>query len=241
MISIVSPIQNRILKTLKNAQTLRYSDIQFEDVPNDLFNYHLQFLVKKGFLNKNEDGYSLSDLGIKYVADPFTQSDEKDSTGLFKLNVITIVSRLHNGKIEILNQLRTSHPSYGKVGVMGGVVRKGESIEDAANRKLQLETGLEATFRYLGMERRCMYVKDELFADMLFPITYADECFGDLKEETEYGKNMWVPIDTAIENESNPFDSILSITTVLKAVKDGSIQKLPVFYVEKEKRGELKP
>jgi hypothetical protein len=240
-INILSPIQNRILRTLKNESSLRYSDIQFKDVPNDLFNYHLQFLVKKGFLNKAKDGYSLSEFGVKYMADPFTKPEKPDSAGLFKLNVITIVSRIHNKEIQILNQLRTSHPSFGKVGVMGGVVRKGESIEDAANRKLQVETGLEASFKLIGMERRLMYVKDELFADMLFPITYSDECYGEILEETAYGKNMWVPIDKAIENESDPFDSIVGITTVLKAIKDGSVHRMPMFVTESVRKGDKMP
>lgn len=226
---------------MKNERTMRYSDIQFKDVPNDLFNYHLQFLVKKGFLNKNDDGYSLSEFGVKYIADPYTNPEKPDSAGLFKLNVITIVSRLHEGEIQILNQLRTSHPSFGKVGVMGGVVRKGESIEDAANRKLQIETGLEASFKVLGVERRLMYVKDELFSDMLFPIAYSDEPFGELLEETIYGKNMWVPIDKAISNESDPFDSIAGITTVLNAIKDGTVHDMPTFVTESIRKGEVMP
>src|ERR1019366_1397567 len=110
-----------------------------------------------------------------------------------------------------------------------GVVRKGESIEDAATRKLKVETGLEATFKIVGTQRRIMYVKGELFSDVIFPIAYSDECFGELLEDTEYGHNMWVDIDEAIKNESVEFDSIVSLRKVLKAVKDGSILKMPFF------------
>ena len=86
-----------------------------------------------------------------------------------------------------------------------------------------------------------MYVKDELFADMLFPITYSDECYGDMLEETAYGKNMWVPIDKAIANESDPFDSIAGITTVLKAIKDGSVHRMPMFVTESVRKGDKMP
>jgi ADP-ribose pyrophosphatase YjhB (NUDIX family) len=237
-----SPIQNSIISRLKNAKTLRYSQLHPGDkTPNDLFNYHLQFLVKKGFVAKRGEGYALSELGVRHVADfiPFEQSQRVVS--LFKMNVITIVSRIHQGRLQILNQLRKSNPSYGKIGVMGGVVLKGESASEAATRKLLEETGLIASFTLLGIERRVMYVKDELFSDVLFPIAYARESSGELRKDTEYGENRWVDIDEAIKNESDPFDSITAIKTVLHAIKDGAVDGLPFFYSEQVKRGTERP
>jgi hypothetical protein len=188
MLANLSPIQNHILSKLKNAKKRRYSELQPEKVPNDLFNYHLQYLVKKEFIIKSDDGYSLSETGIRHVADPYTSNDA--ITSLFKINVITIVSRVVEGKIEILNQIRKSNPSYGKVGVMGGVVLKGELIEPAATRKLKAETGLDAEFKLVGCERRIMYKGGELFSDLMFPIAYADTYSGDLIEDTDFGHNM---------------------------------------------------
>ncbi len=239
MAHIFSPIQNHIVSRLKSAKMMRYRELKQKGVPNDLFNYHLQFLVKKGYLNRSDDGYSLSELGVKHVADFNPATDESGTANLFKVNVLTVLSRIHKNKIQILNQIRKSNPSYGKIGVMGGVVRKGESIEDAATRKLKVETGLEASFKIVGTQRRIMYVKDELFSDVIFPIAYSDECFGELLEDTEYGHNMWVDIDEAIKNESAEFDSIVSLKKVLKAVKDGSILKMPFFYDEDTQSGEL--
>lgn len=230
MLANLSPIQNHILSKLKNAKTKRYSELQPEKVPNDLFNYHLQYLVKKNYLIKSDEGYSLSEEGIKHVADPYTSNDA--ITSLFKVNVITIVSRVVDGKIEILNQLRKSNPSYGKIGVMGGVVLKGELIEPAATRKLKQETGLDAEFKLVGCERRIMYKGGELFSDLMFPIAYTDSYSGDLIEDTDFGHNMWVPIDEAIKNESAKFDSIRSINIALQAIKDGSISSLPFFFKE---------
>ena len=201
-----------------------------EQVPNDLFNYHLQFLVKKDFVTKTEDGYSLSDIGIKYMADPHTTSDSISS--LFKINVITIVSRTTSTGIEVLNQIRRSNPSYGKIGVPGGVVLKGDMLTLAATRKLEEETGLQAEFKMMGFERRLMYVNKELFSDVLFPIAYADSYSGVLKPKTIFGENIWTPIEQAIENESTEFDSIKSIVNVLRAVKNDSIEKMPLFFEE---------
>lgn len=228
MLQNFSPIQNHIISRLKNAKTLRYSELQPRDVPNDLFNYHLQFLVKKGFIIKSENGYSFSDNAIKYVADAY--SGATALTSLFKLNVITVVSRMVDHRLQILNQIRTSNPSYGKVGVMGGIVLKAETIEDAATRKLQVETGLTASFKMVGFERRMLYHGEALFSDVLFPICYSSAVSGNLQVDTEYGHNMWVPIDQAIANELKTFDCIAGVVTVLKALKDGPIEALPFFF-----------
>ncbi|MES2437235.1 MAG: NUDIX hydrolase [Patescibacteria group bacterium] len=227
-----SPIQNNILSKLKNAKSLRYSELQDHSIPNDLFNYHLQFLVKKGLLLKSEEGYSLSDTGIKHVADPIPVATFNSITSLFKINVITIVSRVVDGKLEILNQLRKSNPSYGKIGVMGGVVLKGELMEAAATRKLKAETGLEAEFKTVASERRIMYKEGDLFSDVVFPIAYADSYSGELTN-TEFGENMWLSIDESLKHQlSDSYDCIDSITKVLEAIKDGSIKTLPFFYTE---------
>ncbi len=226
-----SDIQNGIISKLKNAKTLRYSELWNKKIPNDLFNYHLQFLVKKGFLNKNTKGYGLSDTGIKLVADPFKQQNDS-ITSLFKINVITIVSRKVNGKLEILNQIRKSNPSYGKVGIPGGVVLKGELIEPAATRKLMQETGLRADFKIVGCERRIMYKNGEIFSDVMFPIAYTDKSEGELIVDSNFGHNMWVPVDKAIKNESLPYDSLQSIVKILKVIKSGKIKSMPFLFEE---------
>lgn len=225
MLQNLSSIQNHIISKLKNAKNLRYSDLKPEKIANDLFNYHLQFLVKKGYLDKKDEGYSLSEFGIKYVADSAIPH-------LFKVNVITIVSRIKDKKIEILQQIRKSNPSFGKIGVMGGVVLKGELIEDAASRKLEQETGLIADFKNIGCERRITYKEGEIFSDLLFPITYTDKYSGELIVDSEFGHNMWVPIDEAIKNETNPKDSIKAIRIALEAIRDKKIKKLPYFFEE---------
>ncbi len=231
-----SPIQNHILTKLKNAKQLRYSELAPGKIPNDLFNYHLQFLVKKGLVERMDDGYSLAQSGIKHVADPHLDGGREKIASLFKVNVITIVSRIRDGKIEILNQLRQSHPSFGKIGVPGGIVQKAEPVEQAAARKLKAETGLSATFKLVGIQRRMLYVKDELFSDIFFPIAYAATHTGELTD-TEFGKNMWVPIDQAIQNESAEFDSLKAIAKVLIAIRNGKIDSLPFFYEEDEQVG----
>jgi 8-oxo-dGTP pyrophosphatase MutT (NUDIX family) len=187
-------------------------------------------LLTKSLVEKSEAGYALSESGRRFVADIHHTSDQANR--LFKINAITIVSRIVDGEIQILTQKRHSQPSFGLVGVMGGTILKGESITEGAARKLQQEAGLQASFKVVGMERRRLYSQGELFSDVLFPICYAENSEGELKTETEFGYNYWEGIDQAIRNDSRPFDSIQAIPKVLNAVKSGTIHNLPIFFDE---------
>lgn len=223
--------QNQIISKLKNAGSLRYRDLKPENMTSDLFNYHLKALVVKKIIDKVTSGYTLSEVGQAYVADIYHTSDPQLQR-LFKINVITIVSRCTTeGHLEVLTQRRNSQPSHGIIDVMGGTIVKGEDLLDGANRKLQDETGLSASFRLLGIERRRLYKQDALFSDVMFPICYADNYQGTLTS-TKFGENFWVPIDEAIANANRPFDNIPSIITCLKSIRDNTIDTLPLFYEE---------
>lgn len=217
-------VQNHIISMLKNADVLNYASMRPEDTPNDLFNYHLKVLLAKSLVQKTATGYSLSEKGQRYVADTSDQENR-----LFKINVITIVSRVRRGKIEILNQTRRVQPSYGLMGVMGGTIVKGESFTDGAARKLKQETGLDARFSLVGIERRRLYKNNELFSDVLFPICYSPTPSGSLLYINSFGENYWVPIGRAIDNDSRSFDSIQAIPKVLTALKNNTLTSLPFF------------
>lgn len=226
--------QNYIISKLKNARMLRYRSLKPEGISNDLFNYHLKALVSKKIVQKVPTGYALSEKGKAYVADKYNANDTQ-SNRLFKINVITIVSRVNNGELEILNQRRNSQPSFGIVDVMGGTIVKGEDLLEGARRKLKDETGLEANFRLLGFERRRLYRDDVLFSDVLFPICYADTYQGELVS-SKFGQNFWVPINQAFINARRPFDSIASIAECIAALRDGTLDSLGMFYRETEQR-----
>ncbi|RYF28706.1 MAG: hypothetical protein EOO17_04440 [Chloroflexi bacterium] len=225
-----SPIQDAIISRLKNADSLKYSQLKPHDIANDLYNYHLKFLIKKQYIEKTNEGYRLSYRGIQHVADIHHTNDQANR--LFKINVITIVSRISDGRLQILSQTRGSQPSYGKIGVMGGTIIKGEPILQGATRKLQQETGLTASFELVVHERRMLYGNNKLFSDILFPICYATSYSGELVD-TDYGHNFWTDIDSAIDNEQkDSHDSIQSIVYILQAIRDGNINTLPLFYNE---------
>lgn len=226
----MASIQRDIISKLKNADTLRYSELKPDpEIPNDLYNYHLKKLIANGLITKSDSGYTLSPQGQRHVADVHHTSDQDDR--LFKFNALLIVTREINGVTHVLNQLRTSQPSYGIIGIPGGTILKSEPLLDGASRKLQQETGLIGTFEYIGMERRIMYKNNVLFSDVLFPLCISTDATG-TPQTTEFGENMWATIDQAILNDSRQHDSIHSIAKVLNALKDNRLDSLKGFYYE---------
>jgi len=227
-------IQRDIIARLKNADSLRFSQLKpHQDIPNDLYNYHLKQLIGDGLIEKIETGYQLSAAGKRHVADVHHTSDQDDR--LFKFNALLIVTRRTDGTLYILNQRRTSQPSYGIVGLPGGTILKSEPLLDGAQRKLTQETGLSGSFRYLGTERRILYDGARLFSDVLFPFCLCEDAIGE-PIPTEFGENFWSPIDAAIANDSRIHDHIDYIPKVLTAIRDDTLTELQGFYHEQLSR-----
>lgn len=223
-------IQRDIISRLKQADTLRYAQLKPDpDIPNDLYNYHLRKLVADGLVDKKDQGYTLSERGKRHVADTHHTSDQGDR--LFKFNALLIVTREIDGVLHVLNQRRGAQPSYGIVGIPGGTILKSEPLLDGAARKLQQETGLTGTFRYLGTERRIMYRDAQLFSDVLFPFCLCIDASGE-PTNTEFGDNFWIRIDDAITNDARPHDHIDYIPRVLRALRDNTLDALQGFYHE---------
>ena len=222
-----SHIQKTIVSRLKNADSLRYSDLRPANTDRDLFNYHLRELVSKGIVTKlpNRSGYTLSGRGQQLVADVHHTSDQANR--LFKVNTVLIVTDQRPDGLYILQQRRTAQPDYGTIGIPGGTIVKAEPLLDGAARKLEGETGLIASFELIATTRRILYRDERLFADVFFPICLATTWSGTLTD-TEFGENSWVPIDQAIRNDTR----IEHITATLRALHDNRLDTVRGNYHE---------
>ncbi|MFO0703669.1 MAG: NUDIX domain-containing protein [Patescibacteria group bacterium] len=214
-------IQKEIFRKLVSQKgPLRYRDMKPEDVENDLYNYHLQFLVTKGYIVRSKDGYSLTDKGHKYISDEKPIDPLGNISDLFKVNVITVVYRKNtDNELEILMQKRTRHPSMGHILVPGGSIRKGESWLAASERNIKTETGILITNPELkAFGRRIALDGEDVFMDSFYLIAITDEFEGNLLPETEFGENVWMKSEDAIKAQKTQDDNLLVVAKVIEEI-----------------------
>lgn len=193
--------QVAILRHLLFVTRAGFADLQKEtSLTSDHFNFHIKKLVVAGYVDKSPDGYGLTPKGKEYANRMDT--DEHEIEKQPKVSVALIIERQHAGRREFLFQQRLKQPYYGFWGRLGGKVRWGESLEEAASRELLEETGLRATFIYRMLYHKRDYTTEgELLEDKMFLIMHTDTVHGELVERFEGGYNKWMTQEEFLQTE----------------------------------------
>jgi ADP-ribose pyrophosphatase YjhB (NUDIX family)/predicted transcriptional regulator len=199
--------QGQILKTLLLNPNARFSDLNKTELSSDHFNFHIKRLVEVGLIEKNQSGlYSLTSIGKEFSNRMDTDSGQIERQAKISINIGCI--REVNGEREYLAQCRLKNPYFGYWGFVGGKVRWGETIFEAAARELEEETGLKGQFKFVGIKHKMDYeTDDKMLEDKFFFVVTAFDLEGKLKEEFEGGKNKWVTKKEFLEFEKL-FDGI---------------------------------
>jgi len=224
------PIQKQILVKFLTHLELRYSEIKLPDVENDLFNYHLQYLVKLGVLIKTDLKYSLSNKGLAELL----MFDSKGNIyqGL-RVSVLVYIIDYRSSPRMILAQKHIRQPYLGDFNAgISGKVRPGELIEAAARRKLFEETGLTGNPKLIGVIRKIRHSKDKSFVDDgLFHVCVCTEFSGELILGNDFGENSLVTFKQALELEKA---SVSTGTKNYQVLQNILKKNYTPFYLEDE-------
>lgn len=188
------PAQAAILRHLLFRPHATFAEVQkATDLTSDHFTFHIKKLIDEGYVTKLDANYKLTHKGKEYANRMDT--DENAIEKQPKISVaITLERKNKQGEREFLFQQRKKNPYYDFWGRVGGKIRWGETIIQAAERELKEETGLSAHFEYrlLYHKRDFNKTTGKLLEDKIFLCVYATKYSGTLLETFEGGVNRWM-------------------------------------------------
>lgn len=203
------PAQVAILRHLLFTQEAGFAEIQKSTtLASDHFNFHIKKLIDEGYVDKNDKQYQLTGRGKEYANRMDTDENEIERQPKVSI-VVTLERKSANGEREFLYQQRLKNPYYGFWGRLGGKMRWGETVIQAAERELLEETGMTANFEYKLLYHKRDFDKQtgKLLEDKIFLCVYATEFSGDLIEKFEGGYNRWMT-QAEFHQQEKRFESV---------------------------------
>lgn len=216
--------QIKILSKFVVAESLRYSEGKPDEMTNDLYKYHLKFLIQKGYILKQGEKYTLTNKGKQFGNEISPQGELLKP---FFVCVLDLVLIRENSTIKVLVQKRRKHLYQGETALITGKVLTNEPVNNAAKRKLYEETGLTADFKYIGMLRVVRFDKEGLPIDKWFNICLTEHVKGELKADTDWGYNYFADLKD-IDINKNPNATIQNLNTIIDRINSNDYP----FFIE---------
>ncbi len=190
----LNKIQTSIIRQLFINETLRFAQINTEDVSSDHFSYHLRQLVKNRIVEKDTDSlYSLSVIG-RNQAIMLDDSENKIVKQGF-LACLLVISKTTDTKKEYLMHERLRVPYKGSIALPGGKILFGENILDAAQRVMTEQTGLQAQLSLSGQVHYKDVYMGEIVQDKYFYVITASKVLGIPSVSSPTGKSVWMTLE----------------------------------------------
>ena len=188
--SQIHSAQTTILRDLLFMPTAKFSELQkATGLESDHVKFHIARLVELGYVLKNNQSYTLTQVGKEYA-----NKLDTDRNQIERQPKSAIILVVENEKGELLAQERLKHPYFGFWGFAGGKIRWGETIIEAAARELMEETGLKAELTYMGVYHELTKSKEtgEYLEDKIFHVVHGSRHKCELVENFEGGHNEWL-------------------------------------------------
>lgn len=203
----IHPIQAQVIRCLTFSPNARFSQLNILDVPTDQLNFHLKALIEANIVEKQGTSYQLTLIG-KEFANRF-DTDKVIIEKPAKITTLLVCSKVVKGQKYYLLQQRLKQPYFGYYGFFGGKIPWGSTPFETMTKELKEEAGLSAkTIKVVGLKHKRDYSPDgQLLEDKYFFIARATGLTGELIEEFEGGRNLWLT-EKEIFKLDNLFDGV---------------------------------
>ncbi|MFZ1301470.1 MAG: NUDIX domain-containing protein [Candidatus Microsaccharimonas sp.] len=162
--------QKDIIDKLRVVDSLRYSQLQPDDVESSHFKYHLNQLIKDGLVTQRSRGvYELSDKG-KIYTDRLSEN-RVHSQPMPKVITYTL---LHDSDNYYLYR-KNKEPYRGLLNMVGGKLHLGETPQHASIREVLEKTGIRiAATKRCGVADIQIYTPNDLLSHVTVYIFSAE-------------------------------------------------------------------
>ncbi len=230
----IHPLQIEIFERLRSsANGLRFAEMCPEGIESDLYNYHLQQLVKRGYLNKTKGVYTLTNMGREYLVDlaPLRLGQPPR----LKIAAMCLALRTHNDQLQVLYQVRLREPHRGSQVMVAGGLKRGEPLLTAACRRLQEEAGLVSEPRWVGTLRKIRKQPDtgKVWSDITYHVCASFDPEGQAAS-TKYGDHTWLSLPEAAQLEREQVVGSPFLAAFLLRLQDDPRVLDEGFYAEEE-------
>ena len=209
-------IQLNILRRLLFSVSSRYSDIKPFDMEGSLFKYHLDKLINRKLVRKDDSGlYFLTHEGKEFAnqMDSIKISMGKQAKTTAKICCVRNIDQ----EIEYLLYTRKKNPFYSFQGFATSKIWYGESFDEGAKRGLYDETNLIGNPKLIAIRHYivCDILNQELLEDKVMYIYKFINPIGDLCSKKD-GEFAWVKESDIEKFVLNPLPEFPEILELLK-------------------------
>ncbi len=182
-------LQREIVFKLAFRPSARFSDLKPGDVENKLFTYHLQKVVKEGYVKKSDDGlYTLTPEGRRLSTG--VNDDHQALVVERPLSVLFLIIRRKSDGAWLLYE-RQTHPMLGFRGFMHAHPSAVSDCAEVAQQQCQIKTGLTGDFTALGGGYIRVYEGAKLESFTHFTLLYCDDIQGGLAPNDSHATYAW--------------------------------------------------
>jgi hypothetical protein len=180
-------MQKSIVYALAFAESLRFSELQPDDVDSKLFTYHLKKTVVAGLVAKRTDGtYALTPEGRRIGKTVLKKDRFMDQA----YSILLLAVRRSTDGAWLLYK-RHTHPLIDLSGFMQAIPNAKESIITTAKLACYQKTGLSGDFRIVAGGYFRVFQAGELESFTHFTLLACDNIIGDLVSNDDFGEYYW--------------------------------------------------